>query len=186
MFKVFQNKFIPGMVQGFVQCKGFQRRACSTGKVSSVILKIQKQTENLPRFIGQSASSKELFCIFSGQAEDDLKMERGFLPFYDGKAKRFYISPQSVIPFFFLKPAVFFCVKKIFVEIPLDGVGYRSSYRGFTESERVKGIADQQLCHKIFNILNFYSNHINTGLISDKFTGRPKEKNSYRAGPITV
>ena len=93
LFKILQNKIIPGMVQGLVQSKGLQRCACSAGEMRSVILKIQKQTEDFLSLIRQTVSLKEFFRVFSGKAEYDFKVERSFFPFYYGKAERLYISP---------------------------------------------------------------------------------------------
>ena len=97
MSEKFLNHIVPYLIQRFIQGKGFQGSTCGTGQGFAIILKVQKQTENVLTGKRKGISLKQFFCIFFGKTEYNFKVQGCFFPFHHGKTKGLDIPPESIV-----------------------------------------------------------------------------------------
>lgn len=142
------------MFQRFVQGKEVQGDGGGADKAGLFIADIQMQTIDVVGRKYRSGLGKELFCIRRRKLKGKLKSERSALSFDEIKTEGAQLLPAGEAPFrkteFLL---LFFCVE-IRMKMSVNVEGIVSDDTALYDEKRVEGLREQELIHKVFDILN--------------------------------
>ena len=95
---------------------------------------------------------QKVLCLKRRELEHDFEVQWCALTADDGKTVRFDIAPQGIFHSFFFIFLYSVCVKKILLEMSVNGEGVKCSDGSFNQRKIVKYFTDKQLIHKILNI----------------------------------